>query len=55
MQQVLDLQKSEAFNRLGIHLLSLSPDPVDAWRDEGGEMGISLPMLSDANDAVWLK
>jgi len=55
MQQVVDLQKSEAFNGLGIQLLSLSPDPVDAWRDEGAEMGISLPMLSDANNAVWLK
>ena len=55
MQQVVDLQKSEAFEKLGVQLLSLSPDPVSAWRQEGGAMGISLPMLSDDGNKVWLR
>jgi alkyl hydroperoxide reductase subunit AhpC len=55
MKQVVDLQKSGAFKNLGVELLSLSPDPVSAWRDEGGGMGISLPMLSDPDNKVWLK
>jgi peroxiredoxin len=52
---VVDLQKSRAFKSLGVQLLSLSPDPAEAWGDEGGSMGISLPMLSDAGNAVWLR
>ncbi len=55
MQQVVDLQKSEAFKGLGIPLLSLSPDSVDAWRDEGGGMGISSPMLSDTDNIAHLQ
>lgn len=55
MQQVVDLQNSTSFNALGVELLSLSPDPVEAWREEGGSFGISLPMLSDAGNAVWLR
>ena len=55
MQQVVDLQKSEAFQGLGIQLLSLSPDPVDAWRDEGGGMGITSPMLSDTGNVTYLQ
>jgi peroxiredoxin len=55
MQQVVDLQKSGAFKSLGIQLLSLSPDPVDAWRDEGAGMGISSPMLSDVGNATYLR
>ena len=55
MKQVVDLQKSGAFQNLGVELLSLSPDPVSAWRDEGGGMGISLPMLSDPDNKVWIK
>jgi peroxiredoxin len=55
MQQVVDLQKSEAFKNLGIQLLSLSPDPVETWRDEGAGMGISSPMLSDASNVAYLR
>lgn len=55
MQQVVDLQNSTSFNALGVELLSLSPDPVEAWREEGGSFGISLPMLSDAGNAIWLR
>jgi peroxiredoxin len=53
MQQVVDLQNDETFKELGIELLSISPDPVDAWRDEGSALGITEPMLSDAGNAVW--
>lgn len=55
MKQVVDLQNSDAFQNLGVQLLSLSPDPVEAWRQEGGSMGISSPMLSDADNGVWLR
>jgi peroxiredoxin len=55
MQQVVDLQKSDTFTGLGIQLLSLSPDSVDAWRDEGGGMGISSPMLSDTHNIAYLQ
>lgn len=55
MKQVVDLQKSGAFKNLGVELLSVSPDPVGAWRDEGGGMGISSQMLSDPDNKVWLK
>jgi peroxiredoxin Q/BCP len=55
LQQVVDLQKSEAFQGLGVQLLSLSPDTVDAWRDEGGVMGISSPMLSDTGSVAYLQ
>ena len=55
MKQVVDLQNSDAFQNLGVQLLSLSPDPVEAWRQEGGSMGISSPMLSDADNSVWLR
>jgi alkyl hydroperoxide reductase subunit AhpC len=38
--QVVDLQKDENFQDLGVELLSISPDSVDAWREEGRETGI---------------
>jgi len=28
---VVDLQKSENFQALGVELLSIAPDPVEAW------------------------
>lgn len=38
--QVVDLQEDEAFQDLGVELVSMSPDPIDAWREEGREIGI---------------
>jgi alkyl hydroperoxide reductase subunit AhpC len=38
--QVVDLQEDKNFQDLGVELLSISPDPGDAWREEGREMGI---------------
>jgi len=55
MQQVVDLQNDEAFKRLGIELLTISPDPVIAWRKEGGALWVTVPMLSDPGNTVWLK
>jgi peroxiredoxin len=47
MQQVVDLQSDASFKGLGIQLLSISPDPPEAWKSEGVPLGITTPMLSD--------
>ena len=52
MRQVVDLQKDKSFGALGVELLSISPDPLSAWRQEAAQLGITLPMLSDAGDRV---
>jgi hypothetical protein len=38
--QVVDLQEDKNFQRLGVELLSMSPDSLEAWRKEGRELGI---------------
>jgi peroxiredoxin len=53
MQQVVDLQGDEGFGALGVQLLSISPDAVEAWAADGGALGITLPMLSDPGNRVW--
>ena len=55
MQQVVDLQKDPGFQALGVQLLNISPDPVSAWQTEGDKLGITMPMLSDAGNRVWLR
>jgi peroxiredoxin len=55
MQQVVDLQSDEAFKKLGVQLVAISPDPVTAWRQDGGALGITVPMLSDQGNTVWVK
>ena len=55
MQQVVDLQSDKAFEDLGVQLLAISPDPVSAWKREGGTLGDSVPMLSDPGNTVWMK
>jgi peroxiredoxin len=52
MQQVVDLQNSAKFQAMGIELLSLSPDPLDAWANEAASLGIRTPLLSDAGNQV---
>lgn len=52
MKQVVDLHNDKNFQKLGIALLSLSPDPIEAWREEGAEVGIRTPVLSDGNNRV---
>src|SRR5438094_202055 len=50
MQQVGDLQDSKGFQGLGVELLSISPDSVQAWAKEGSSMDIhtALPQLDPA-------
>lgn len=55
MQQVVDLQRDKAFQNMGVELLAISPDPVSAWKQEGGSLGVNVPMLSDPGNTVWMK
>ena len=52
--QVVDLQKSKDFQALGVELVSIAPDPVEAWRDDGEEYGIEdfSAVLSDEDNVV---
>jgi len=52
MQQVVDLQNNRRFRATGVELLSISPDSVSAWRDEGEQYGLTLPTLSDEGNRV---
>src|SRR5437867_8527330 len=52
MQQVVDLQNDRGFGRLGVQLLSISPDSVSAWKENADQMSIDLPVLSDAENRV---
>lgn len=52
MQQVVDLQNDEAFQTLGVAVLSISPDPSEAWAAEGSNLGITTPLLSDPENRV---
>ena len=55
MQQVVDLQNDEAFTKMGVQLLAISPDPVRSWHKEGDALGITVPMLSDAENGAWMQ
>ena len=52
--QVVDLHEDKDFQGLGVELLSIAPDPVDAWRDAGKDMGIRNfdGVLTDAENKV---
>jgi peroxiredoxin len=52
MQQVVDLQNSKEFQALGVELLSISPDSVEAWSQEASSMHITTPLLSDDGNKV---
>jgi peroxiredoxin len=52
MEQVVDLQSSKAFQKLGVELLSISPDPVSAWEAEARQEAIRTPLLSDSGNHV---
>jgi len=49
---VVDLQSEPSFRDLGVQLLSLSPDSLEAWATEGERVGIRTPMLSDQDNKV---
>lgn len=52
--QVVDLQKSEDFQALGVELVSIAPDTVESWRDDGDQYGIQdyHTVLSDVQNDV---
>jgi peroxiredoxin len=52
MSQVVDLHENKDFQQLDVELLSISPDPVEAWDKEGADYGIETPMLSDEGNEV---
>ncbi len=52
MQQVVDLQNDAGFRKMGVALLSISPDSLHAWMAEGSRLGISTPLLSDPGNPV---
>ena len=52
MKQVVDLQNHRDFRKLGVALLSISPDPPEAWREEAADFGIRTPVLSDDGNRV---
>jgi peroxiredoxin len=48
----VDLQKSEGFRKLGVTMLSISPDSTSDWAAQAEELGITTPTLSDADNRV---
>ena len=52
--QVVDLQRSDAFKALGVELLSIAPDALEEWRDDGDRYGIRdyTGVLSDVENKV---
>ena len=54
IEQVVGLQEDEHFRSLNLELLSIAPDTVDAWQEEGGAMGIQEfeTVLSDERNHV---
>lgn len=54
MLQVVDLLKSEDFQTLGVELLSIAPDPPEAWIEAAAEYELPARslLLSDAENEV---
>ena len=52
MQQVVDLQNSTAFKDLGVEIVSIARDPAEEQAPAARELGITVPMLVDANGNV---
>jgi peroxiredoxin len=52
IQQVGDLERSKEFNSLGGQLLSISPDPREAWQDAATEYDLKTPLLTDSGNTV---
>lgn len=52
--QVVDLQRSEAFKRLDVQLLSISPDLPEDWKNAAEEYDVpaGTPLLSDPDNRV---
>lgn len=52
MQQVVDLQSDERFAASGVELVSVSPDPLSAWKVEGARYGIRGTLFSDPGNST---
>jgi peroxiredoxin len=52
IQQVGDLEASKKFEGLGIQLVSISPDPGQAWRQAAEEYELDTPLVTDAGNKV---
>jgi peroxiredoxin len=52
MEQVVDLQRDERFQSLGVEVLSLSPDQLVLWKNEVQNLDITTPVLSDEGNQV---
>jgi len=52
MQQVVDLQNSADFKKLGVETISIARDPAEEQAPAARELGITVPMLVDANGNV---
>jgi peroxiredoxin len=52
--QVVDLQKDERFQALGVELVSIAPDPPEAWRKDGKGYGLTdfSAVATDDGNAV---
>lgn len=52
IQQVGDLEASEKFQALGIQLVSISPDPPEAWQQAAEEYKLDTPLVTDPANKV---
>jgi peroxiredoxin len=52
IQQVGDLETSGRFRNLGIQLISISPDPPEAWDQVAEEYDLDTPLVTDPRNEV---
>jgi len=52
MQQVVDLQNDPQFQALGVPVVSIAADSIEEQALEARALGITAPMLSDADKQV---
>jgi len=52
MQQVVDLQNSADFQALGVDIVSIARDSAEEQAPAARELGISVPMLVDADGNI---
>lgn len=52
MEQVVDLQNSEDFKALGVEIVSIARDPAEEQAPAAQQLGITVPMLIDADAQV---
>lgn len=52
MEQVVDLQNSDEFEAMGVEIVSIARDPASEQAPAAQQLGITVPMLVDANGQV---